>query len=484
MTSTTPRRALAPAHFLLPVVLVAQAILHLTRLHPSTHSGQVAIPWLLNQGLGFFDRVVEQHAPGGSLLVAFFQRVLPLSPLETVQVLDLAFVLGTGVVIYALTLRLEGRKAAAFALVFWALWEPVYHNIMFYYDALVGLMLVASVLVWLALSDRRPRWLRPLLAGLLLGGATLFKQHAWLGVALFGLWLLWQDRARLLAYIPGALLLPLVLVGVLAAQGRLESYLYWNWTFNLTGAMPSEGYSGDFLRKLLLTANFGAGYGLLVLRADAPRQARRVLVLLMALGGAATLIPRGGEYHVMGLLPTLAVMTGTVVGQVVPSTWQPRTWLRTASPATLTLAGVSGVILGGWALTGIAPYFGPTATPAHDEFLPLVEELRELSTPEDTLFILPETDSTPQIHALAEMLPPGLWVKGWAWYFDAPGVTDRLLAEWAENPPDYVVVFPNLLVVGEPGITPLADLLETEYEPVGGVADVLYHGPATIYRHH
>lgn len=476
------------------IILSAQIALHLTRLSPSTHSGQIAIPWLLNKGLALFDTVVEQHAPGGSLLVALAQRMLPFPPLLTVRLLDVLLVVLTGLLVYHVASELAGQRAALAALLFWAWWEPVYNNIMFYYDAIVGMLILLAANLWLALAKRQPRWLAPLGAGLVLGGATLFKQHAWLGVILFGLWLLLQreERSRLVAYLPGALLLPGILVLSLAVQGLLQSYLYWNWTFNLSGLMPGEPYSGDFLRKLLLSGLMAGGYLPLALRQVETSRHNWVLVVLMGVAGAGTLIPRGDAYHVMGLLPTLAVMSGvalaaSLAGVRTALVGSPHGWLQDAATGTLVLTGLLAVIFVGWGLTGIAPYFGspsgPGGTPAYDEFRPIAEALRAVRVPGgDTLFVLPETDSTPQIHALAEMLPPGLWVKGWAWYLAAPGVVERLLAEWTETPPDYIVYFPNLATVGEPGIRPLVAFMHAHYTPTLRIPDILYHGPAVIYR--
>lgn len=175
--------------FIVITILVVQVFAHLSILHPSTHSGQIAIPWMINQGRELFDTVIEQHAPGGSLLVAFFQRLLPLNPLYTVKVLNLLFVLSAGFIIFILASLLEGQKVGILALLFWAVWEPVYNNIMFYYDALVGISLVLAVLVWFMLQKRFYQHLSPFVTGMILGGATLLKQHAWMGVFLFGLWL-------------------------------------------------------------------------------------------------------------------------------------------------------------------------------------------------------------------------------------------------------------------------------------------------------
>ncbi len=475
------------------IVLLAQLTLHLTFLSPSTHSGQIAIPWMLNEGRALFDTVVEQHAPGGSLLVALAQRVLPFPPLLTVRLLDVLLVILTGLLVYHVASKLAGQAAAWTALLFWVWWEPVYNNILFYYDAIVGAMILLAVSLWLALARRQPWWLAPLGTGLILGGATLFKQHAWLGVILFGLWLLLQreERARLATYLPGALLPPGILVLCMATQGHLQSYMYWNWVFNLSGLMPGEPYSGDFLRKLLLSGLLAGGYLPLALRQAKPSRCNWLLVALMGVAGAGTLIPRGGEYHVMGLLPMLAVMSGvtlTAVWQALGEHWwiAPHHLLEHTPTGTLVLTGLLAVAFAGWGLTGIAPYFGspsgPGGTPAYDEFNPIAEALRAVRAPGDTLFILPETDSTPQIHALAEMLPPGFWVKGWAWYLAAPGVVERLLSEWATTPPDYIVYFPNLVTVGEPDIRPLVTFMHAHYTPILEIPDILYHGPVVIYR--
>jgi hypothetical protein len=112
---------------------------------------------------------------------------------------------------------------------------------------------------------------------------------------------------------------------------------------------------------------------------------------------------------------------------------------------------------------------------------PSGEVLERYAQPGDTLFVLPETDSTPQIHPLSGLLPPGLWIKGWSWYFEVPGIVDLLLAQWATDPPDYVVIFPDLIAVGQPGIQPLIDFVQGQYSAVETVTEILFHGDAVIY---
>ena len=125
---------------------------------------------------------------------------------------------------------------------------------------------------------------------------------------------------------------------------------------------------------------------------------------------------------------------------------------------------------------------GPGATLAYDEFRELAGLLNTRKEAGDTLFVLPETDSTPQIHPLTELPPPGKWVKGWRWYFKADHVLPGLKSEWADEPPTWIVVFPQLTPAGEPGILDLLTIVDERYQWVADIDEIYGHGKAQIYQ--
>ena len=100
----------------------------------------------------------------------------------------------------------------------------------------------------------------------------------------------------------------------------------------------------------------------------------------------------------------------------------------------------------------------------YDEFDELVAELSARQEPGDTLFVLPQTDSTPQLHPRTGMPPPGTWIKGWRWYFRPDFVLPALLDEWESAPPTWMVVFPSFITPGESGIDALLDFTRERYE--------------------
>ena len=457
-------------------LLLMQCIVNLFWLSPAAHSGQAAIPWLMTRGHRLFGDIWEQHAPGSSLLAALAQSLLPLDTALATRLLDALLVAALTLLVYWLARRLADDAAGLLAALVFAWWAPVYGNVMFYFDTLLALCLLAGLCLVYRREDLSPG--RALALGLCFGAATLFKQHAWLAVALLCLWL-WRDGWRIsLLALAGALILPLLQWGALAAAGLWDGYVYWNWTYNLSGLMDGVPLDGDFLRKLLLGNLLVAPFALYAWR----EKRRWLLIPLLWLAALATLYPRVGEIHAMAQLPFAALMSGVALGRLLPMLRDWRAW----DFARLTLAGLAlgiGIL---WLWTGAVSYLptplGAGATLGYDEFRPLAQALVARAEPGDTLFILPQTDSTPQLHPLTSLPPPGTWVKGWRWYFRAPQVLPRLKREWRDAPPDWIAVFPDLTAAGMPGLRDLLDIVAERYELAFSHGDIYGHGRADIYK--
>ncbi len=469
------------ARFWLFPLLILQTLTHLFWLSPSAHSGQVAIPWMMNQGKTLFADIWEQHAPGSSLLGAAAQSLVAIDPALLVKLLNTLLVLVLTLLIYQLAKQLSGKTAAGIlAALVWAWWEPVYGNVMLYFDTLLALCVLCALLIY---SHRRtgPSSRQLIALGLCLGLATLFKQQAWLAVLLMCLWLLLRERKwqSWLLFVAAALALPLLQWVLLWQQGLLNSYIDWNWAFNLSGAMDGVPLDGDLFRKLLLSNLLVFPFALLARQGEDKRQ---WLLLLMWLATLTLLYPRFGEIHAMAHLPFSAVMSGIVLAQLLPLL---RNFRAGDMPATI-LAGLLVGIGIGWLWTGAVTYIptelGPGRILAYDEFRDLAAELKARKQTGDTLFLLPQTDSTPQLHPMTDMLPPGSWVKGWRWYFQPPEVLPTLTREWEAKPPDWVVVFPQLTESGAPGILALLEIVDQRYSLVLETGAIFGHGPAEIYQ--
>ena len=463
---------------LLLALLIFQALTHLFWLSPAAHSGQAAIPWMMNRGMTLFRDIWEQHAPGSSLLGALAQAVSPFELDITLRLMNTALVLALTLAIFELARRLGGDRAGLLAAAVWVWWAPTWGNIMLYFDTLLSFCVVLALLVyWWKPGTVSPR--RIVMAGLLMGAATLFKQHAWLALLVFGGWLVFAEGRRVaLLYGLSALCLPLVQWLILGANGTFDSYLYWNWTFNLSGTMDGVRLDGDLFRKLLLCNVLVFPFALEALH----RKRYMLPLILMWLATLTLLYPRFGEIHAMGHLPFTALMSGLAVAWVLPELKSMREW-------DMPRAALAGMALGigmGWLWTGAVTYIpwslGPGATLGYDEFDELVAELGARQEAGDTLFVLPQTDSTPQLHPRTGMPPPGTWIKGWRWYFRPDFVLPALLDEWESAPPTWMVVFPLFITQGESGIDALLEFTRERYELRFTVDDIFDHGAAQVYR--
>jgi hypothetical protein len=365
---------------------------------------------------------------------------------------------------------------------------------MFYFDTLLGLCVLLGLAAWVWSEGMRPHWLAPLLAGILLSVATFFKQQGIAPLLVFGLAIAllplrprtrWRD---VLVYTLTVIAAQGLWLSAFALQGTLSQYLYWIWRFNLTIGPPFSGLvNGAFLRKLLLTCAFVPPFMLQAWRHRLQRPAWG-LVFLLWLSSVSTLLPSAGEIHVMAQLPLVAIMVGLLADQFT-RVWRrvpARSWLSSASPSETLSAGLALSVLVGWIITVPGPYvpgpLGIAGVPAYDEFKSLAPVLRTITRPEDTLFVLPETDNTPQLHEISGLAPPDTWVPGYPWFLRSPGMVGRLLSEWSTRPPTYVIFFPQLADPIGHELEPLVHFMEVHYSMVSRVDGITFCGDALIYR--
>lgn len=476
----------------LALALIAQTVLHLFWLSIPTTGGQVSVPWLMSQGMTLFGDVIENRAPLTLVGMALVHRVSPWAPIDNVRLVNWLLVLLITILVYTLARRISAGDglATVVAVIFWVAWEPVYANLTFYFDTVLGFFILAAILA--GLDWPRRGWLGALMAGLLLGAGVLTKQHGWAAVGMFGLWLLVFRRGEsgfvreLLAYCIGALALPVLSVLIFALQGNLKEYIYFTYTYNLSGYITPSPTDGNFLRKLLLTNALAPTYLLLMWRAG--RQ--QVLVGMMYVAALAPLVPHLGEIHAATHLPLLAVMTGWVIAELIRPLrrYAPGRWWRDITPSDATLLGVGLVLLIAWGLTTIAPLFhaplGRAKMPGYHEFTELAQVVNALKEEGDTLEVLPKLAGSSNLFEMTGMRSPGLWAYSDASFYFVPGLADRILADWSQMPPRIVIYFPQLQsrYVGR-AIDPLVDfVLQGDYEQVARVDDVMFNGDALVYR--
>ncbi len=269
---------------------------------------------------------------------------------------------------------------------------------------------------WLVLRRGDERWraegVQCLLAGLLLGVATLYNIKAGVAAPILALALVARHRGRGVALTLGLGLAALAawapFAVYLAARGAFDDFIYWNFILNQRYAAAGvplwtvdlqRGILYGIPRLLLFLAASGVGWvsAAVALRRMGWRGAldpgsRLVWIALWLLGSFGPVCMGGrfyGHYFVQFLPPLAALAAGPLAGLLGWSTRAEaaapaaprRTWLRAAALAAawlpiLALTAAGGLRIARGQLDGLRP-----------EVQPVARYVRENTCPEDRIFV-------------------------------------------------------------------------------------------------
>ncbi|MCC7207000.1 MAG: glycosyltransferase family 39 protein [Anaerolineae bacterium] len=453
-------------------LLVVKVITHAAVLFPmSTQVGIVTHPYLMLHGRVLYLDVLEHRPPLPAFLVALTSQLTGLDVFAAARGLNLGVVLLSLVLIYVLVRRLKGSQlAGVIAVLYYAALESAYLFVIFYFDTIAGLALLVGVLLLIGARWRR---LGLLGAGIAFGVALALKPHGALAVAVAVLWLIWDGRTPgrrwidAAVFLLGAILPTALTVGLYGAAGLLGEFFYWNFTFNaLYGGGTVGTITGDGLRRLLLTHVWMLPF--LALARRAPNRRQYILVFGVTVAAFVFHIPRFGEIHVAAALPLLAVQAGLVLGPLIRQWPHWRAWHVDHAMLQMLAVGLLAGITLNVATSYLPTPAGPGQIIGMDDVRPVADWLREHAGPDDTLYVIPSTDSTAQIVPLSGRMPPGTWVTWNIWGLAPPFVADRLLAEWEIAPPTWIVRFPDLVDAATP------ERVRRLLEPVWGRYTLVY----------
>ncbi|HMN12035.1 MAG TPA: glycosyltransferase family 39 protein [Bellilinea sp.] len=473
---------ISPQTFAVWAVVLLKMISHWLVLFPlSIHVGQATVPWLMAHDRRLYVTILEHRPPLSALAVAAVQPLFGGDTLLTVRVLHLVTILATIILIYEVARRLLSETAGVLAVIWFALLESSFANVAFYFEVAQGLMYIGvAALLLRTVVHGRPLFL----AGVLLGASLLTKQQAVVVIIWVLVWVGWRWRSLSWEALVGAgILVPLALVALyFARDGRLDELYYWTVTFNVSHGVGKPGMvGGDFVRRLILSQGWLLPFALTALH---ERRGGDALIVGIGLAAQTVQFPRAGDIHAAAALPFASIAFGVVIARLIP---QGR-W-RTFPSQNVAALGVAAVICLA-ALTNVVTSYIPS--PAGEGVLIGASDLKTVSAwllqreeDGDTMYVLPSSDSTAQLHVLTGMLPPGTWAPGNQFLHSEPFVNERLLAEWFSSPPTWLIWFPGLMAEAdsEPYFQPLLDFLHEHYDFAARLEAQPFYGEALIYRY-
>lgn len=464
-------------------LVIFKIITHLFALFPrSIHLSHGAIPWLMAHDFVLYRSILEHRPPVTMFAVYSVNQLFGINTLTAVELLHLVVVLITMLTIYAAASKLSPYKAAApLAAIYFALLESVFLNIAFYFEVVAGMLLIIAV--WL-LSREKISDKAIVGAGFLLGVAFFTKQQSALFLVFVAAWLFLLKRnwQPLIPFAIGAAIPTTIILGSYALSGHWHDYFYWNYTFNFSSASKSVGFpSTDFIRRTIITHGWLLPLALLALK---NRDRRLWLVTGLGIVAQAMHLPRFGDIHAATGLPLVSVAFGVVTGPILRTfRWQRSEWKTDRLVAAGTIGILIVAILPNVLVSYVPTEAGFRAVLGKTEFADLVSTMDKLTQPDDTLYVLPSSDSTAQIHPLTGLTPPGTWLIMNEYFTSKDDIMDDLLAEWHETPPTWIIWFPDMTTEAFPTSGhPILDFVHDHYHVAEELSPLPFYGKAVILR--
>lgn len=457
-----------------------EVVIHVFHLFPlSIHLGQGTVPWLMARHGVLYQTILEHRPPLTAWVVYLVQPLFRGDTLLTVMVLHIVCMVVTTVLLFWAARRLDIPYAASLTVLYFALLEPIFCPIAFYFEVVQGLLYAGVFLLLMQSINTRQTLLG---TGVLLGLAFFAKQQAIFVIGWVLLWVWWKNRKwqEVMICAVGVALPSIVIWGSYIAAGKWDDYYYWNFTFNARyGQTSFVAPTGDFLRRMILTQGWLFPLALMALR----KGKEYWLLVGMGLAAQATHYPRSSEMHAGAALPMISLAFGAVAASLLPRTSKWREWsLETLLTSGLLLVVLAAILSN--AVTRFVPSSaGFQAVLGKSEFDDITAWMETHAEPGDSLYVLPASDSTAQLHPLTGLEPPGTWAIGNVYVHAPHFVTDRLLAEWDSTPPTWLIWFPEMTEeLSSVYFQPLIDFMFTDYDEVARFDDLPFYGEAVIWQ--
>jgi hypothetical protein len=369
------------------------------------------------------------------------------------------------------------------------MWAVPYNYLFLTVDLLVGTCTAAIFLLSTGNRPLSPRHI--ILMGACAGLALALKQTALLVTAAPLLWLLLDSTQALRCrmrnaglYLAIALLVFIVPFLIPILHGVLPEAVYWitNPGNFVNGAKEwTKLFDGNAWRQISLTIVFLPAYLIFWLQGSSRRHSGTLLWLLL-ISAAPINYPAIGYYHMMALLPSIALMTDNVAVLSLQSLSQvdPKTLARQAYIAL----GV-GVLLA-TAVTALSPLATVFAGPSRriygwDELMPVSQWIQQNTRDTDRILVLPTFDTNGNIYAQANRLPP-VYLKIWPPFASVPSNAAFLDKGVRAQPPEVVVIFPDLYRDVLPYLMSVDEFVRENYEEVARIENIPLQGTAVFYR--
>lgn len=375
----------------------------------------LAFPYLVSHGFVLYRDFINPYPPLLTVILSglfglFGYSVIALKVFTWILIVfsDVVFIL-----ILDLFMERENPKLL-FLFSFIVLRTFLDGNMLWFDNALVLPLLISFY--WMLKWIKNPQSIDLILSLIALTVTVLIKQTALL-YFLIPLVLILLKRVKDLVYflLPVLLIAPFVLYLIFVSA--LRDFWLWNFYYPINQWSKFPGYVDfNLTRKEQFTV-------LLLLLPVIFFRKRKLTwtILSFLLLSAISVYPRFSFFHLQSFIAFMVVFSAYIFGEL--SKGFKKVQLATMLVASLIVAFIN------FRFDGQTRFYD-------QEHLQEAQIIDQYTTIRDKVFLI---GIDPSVYVYSNRLPPKKWVDNYVWYFEIPGVQEKLLQDFRQSPPKLIL---------------------------------------------
>jgi hypothetical protein len=458
-------------------LLVFQSWAYFNRLPLSLGPRVILQPWLLQHGSILYENIIDIHSP---LMEMILTALLPLVPdgLQLAKLVLVSLISITTLFVFVTGWRKTGWLGGLWAACFFVVWSYSMGFGKLWYETFLAPFFLFWLFVFKAPAAPVPvdslitpdgekgiigdpklestySFLTLVIIGLLGGVSVLIKQQAAFVFVAFISWRLftnWYSHAPVSYILRELLLLGLAaiapvliyLVYQYAQAGTLSGFLYWMIGYQLTGVYtPYTSQPPTIIQIKTIASACLLIPAAIFCVLDMKRKGDNSWLtlawgLLLLATGSVTAYPRFEFFHLQPILPVLAVVSSITLVHA----------LRSQISGRYFTLGMVVALSAFWLITEGSNYRTvveadpPSQIYEYSGLLPLAQKIKGITGPTGCVYIFPDIEAVANLYYLLDCSPPKFWIFHYPWYM-LDWVRARIMQTLEEDPPDWVVYFPD-----------------------------------------
>ncbi len=401
-------------------LLVGLHLFFLINLQFTVWPEMISYPYLVNNGFKLYSDFIHPYPPLLTATLALVFKVFG-AKLIVLKIFTWLLLVLNDILIYLILNKLTRNNSAALAsVVLYVLVQPFLEGNMLWFDLAIVTPILAGI--YFLLADKTIK--NTILAGLFFTLAVFIKQTTVLCVIVAILYIIYRDRKlkSLAHFLAPGLILGLGFLAWLFTTNQFLDFLNWNLVYPFTFWSKYPDYVQMNLdtgqRRILMTL-LGPILLLTLRKISILKDTKFALLFSFLLVSFIMVYPRFSFFHFQLAIALIAIIFGYLLSFYNKKLSQLRIFLFVGLAVGIVI--VRPIVSVNWQKE--ARFWGKTD-------INLAQKLKGKS-----LYLLGPHSG---LYAYSNSLPSKPWTDNFGWYLEIPGMQEKIISKWGENPPDYI----------------------------------------------